>query len=190
MKARAVQLWQCQFVKAVTLSNSRVRARTHLHLGYTMEISQTQINNARAVITPQSTVTQRKRKSMTKKQGEDKKDGVCVVRVTGQRGPHIVPRLGVGRKRRPGQPLSKRPPCFMHSVLCDDKHQRGGWNVGLHGPKRRVGLWGAAWGKRVGGWPGCSSVLILQPSERSLSSLPDRHTGICSFCRHISEHES
>lgn len=131
---KALQLRQCQFVKAVTPSNSHAHARTHLHFGYTMEISQTQINNARAVITPQSTVTQRKRKSMTKKQGEDKKDGVCVVRVTGQRGPHIVPPLVVGRKRRPGQPLSKRPPCFMHSVLCDDKRQRGGWNVGLQGP--------------------------------------------------------
>ena len=67
--------------------------------------------------------------------GEDKKDGVCVVRVTGQRGPCIVPGLSVGRKRRPGPPLSKRPPCFMHSVLCDDKRQSGGWNAGLQGPR-------------------------------------------------------
>lgn len=62
------------------------------------------------------------------------KDGVCVVRVTGQRGPCIVQGLSVGRERRPGLPVSKRPPCFMHSVLCDDKRQRGGWNAGLQGP--------------------------------------------------------
>lgn len=66
---------------------------------------------------------------------EDKKDDVCVVRVTGQRGPRIVPGLSVGRERRPGLPLSKRPPCFMHSVLCDDKRHRRGWNAGLQGPK-------------------------------------------------------
>lgn len=64
---------------------------------------------------------------------------MCVVRVTGQRGPRIVPGLSVegwgGGAGQLGPPLSKRPPCFMHSVLCDDKRQCRGWNAGLQGPE-------------------------------------------------------
>lgn len=49
----------CQYFKPVTLPHTRIYAQTHthLHFSYTMQISQTQINNARAVITPRSTVT-------------------------------------------------------------------------------------------------------------------------------------
>lgn len=48
MEAEATQLTHCQYFRLVTLP--------HTHT-CTMQISQTQINNARAVITPQSTVT-------------------------------------------------------------------------------------------------------------------------------------
>lgn len=69
----------------------------------------------------------------------------------------------MGRERRPGPPLSKRPPCFMHSVLCDDKRQRGGWNAGLQGPKE-------GWANGGGGGTGVQLGSILQPLEWSPSS--------------------
>lgn len=101
---------------------------------------------------------------------------MCVVRVIGQRGPCIVPALSVGRERRPGPPLSKRPPCFMHSVLCDDKRQCGGWNAGLQGPRE-----GWAYGRT-----GVQFSPILQTLEWFLSSLPHPTCGHM----HIYGHET
>lgn len=72
----------------------------------------------------------------------------CVSSESQARGAHVLfRRSSVGRKRRPGPPLSKRPPCFMHSVLCDDKRQCGGWNVGLQGPEEGWAYGGAAGAK-------------------------------------------
>ena len=76
-----------------------------------------------------------------------------VVRVTGQRAPCIVPGLSVGKERRPGLPRSVCPPCFMHSVLCDDKRQRGGRNAGPRGPGEELD-WRAGGGEREGGGGG------------------------------------
>lgn len=61
----------------------------------------------------------------------------------------------------------------MHSVLCDDKRQCGGWNVGLQGPEE-----GWAYeeqrGWSLGGGDGACAARFnfCIPLERLLSSLP------------------
>ena len=44
--------------------------------------------------------------------------------------------LRVGREKATWAAcVSMYPPCFMHSVLCDDKRPHGGRNAGLQGPR-------------------------------------------------------
>lgn len=72
-----------------TFSHAHTYKHTHTHFAYTIQISQTQINNAGAVITPRGTVTQRKRKRMTKKQRRIKKT-TCVSSESQAREAHVL----------------------------------------------------------------------------------------------------
>lgn len=135
-----------------------------------------------SVIAPWNTSGQRKRKKHDKEREEEdeKTASERVVRVTDQRAPCIVPGLSVGRERRPGPPLSVCPPCFMHSVLCDDKHQRGGWNAGLRGPGEELG-----W--RRGQRGGRGAGVLHGSKRRDHTALPDIAVAaahVCAYAPH------
>lgn len=125
-----MQLMHCHFSEPVTPSPScnphtpthtRTHARTLTFRLHKVDFTDTDKQYEGSYHSTEHSNTEEEEED-DKEIGEDKKDGVCVVRVTGQRGPCIVPGLSVERERQPGLPLSKRPPCFMHSALCDDKH--------------------------------------------------------------------